>query len=246
MIHFLTTRRQKSWAECCKHFTNSSQLCACTFLVICTSFCLFSPFSGLGALTFLWMKILNTEMARWNSSVCWAAGSLKTFKGHYGLYPALLTSCGVVWVFVKAAATPHKGAWWNWTSQITPAEILVSGQPIISSVWNSLGEGGASSNTMSSLEGPEQAKAGIGATENSPLSNSSLVLDRTSGPTSMKTHFCDEWGPISEAWWGWPWAWDFWERPDQHCQVPYLVLRSETWDMSRTTSIPVALWLPKN
>lgn len=101
---------------------------------------------------------------------------------------------------------------------------LVSGQPIISSVWNSLGEGGASSNTMDSLEGREQAKAGIGASENSPLSNSSLVLDRTSGPTSMKTHFCDEWAPISEAWWGWPWAWDFWERPDQHCQVPYSLL----------------------
>lgn len=44
---------------------------------------------------------------------------------------------------------------------MTLSEVLVSGQPIISFVWNSLGEGGASSNTMGSLEAPEQAKAEI-------------------------------------------------------------------------------------
>lgn len=72
------------------------------------------------------------------------------------------------------AATLHKGSVVKPGLQITLAEVLVSGQPIISFVWNSLGEGGASSNTLGSLEAPEQAKAEIWATENSSLSSSSF------------------------------------------------------------------------
>lgn len=79
----------------------------------------------------------------------------------------------MVWTFVKAA-TLHKGSVVKPGLRITLSEVLVSGQPIISFVWNSLGEGGASSNTMGSLEAPEQAKAEIWATENSSLSSSSF------------------------------------------------------------------------
>lgn len=107
---------------------------------------------------------LKTEMARLHSRVCWGAGSLKNPKGvlwfrsktySEGLHPALSTSCRVVWIFVKAATLGESG---ETGSQITPSEVSVSGQPIISFVCDSLGEDGASFSNHGWLGGPRAGK----------------------------------------------------------------------------------------
>lgn len=102
-----------------KHFTSLSWLCA--YILPHGIYALAFPFSpflpGLGSLT-SWMETSKTEMARWNSRVCWGAGSLKTLqRGIVGglqdflrrLHPALSTSCSVTWIFVKAACLGESG-----------------------------------------------------------------------------------------------------------------------------------------
>lgn len=181
MIHFLTTCRQK---KLCRVLQTFHQLL--TVVCVHTSYNLYML---LPTFFLLWPwcfnrflnENLHTEMARWDSRVCWGVESLKTSKRHCGLVPRLppkdciqLYRLPAVWFgALWRLQLFTKGVWWNRGSQITLSEVLVSGQPIISFVWNSLGEGGASSNTMGSLEAPEQAKAEIWATENS-LSNSSF------------------------------------------------------------------------
>lgn len=170
MVHFLATRRQN---KLCRALQTFRQLL--TVVGVQTS-----PYNLdrlLPTFSLLWPwcfdlflnENLNTEMAKWNSRVCWGVESLKTSKRLCGLVPRLppkdciqLYRLAAVWFgSLWRLQLFTKGVWWNRGSQITLSEVLVSGQPIISFVWNSLGEGGASSNTMGSLEAPEQAKAEI-------------------------------------------------------------------------------------
>lgn len=85
---------------------------------------------------------------------------------------------------------------WNWVSE-NSSDVWISGQPITAFMWDFLGKTGTSSNTMVSLEGPGQVKAGW-----------HMLLNSLGSPATL--HCRGRWGEISLAF--------------EFCTLPYLRL----------------------
>lgn len=172
---FLRTHRQNNCIACCRHFPSLSWGCA-SRTSPCNLYFLLPIFSFLLQPWFLGL-FLSRRPQNWNSQnkpQC-ALRSRIIKKPHRrqdcfspktsskGLHLVFPTSCRVVWIFVKAVNLGESG---KTEYPIMPSEISVSGPPVhfrdhlSSFVWDSLAKGGASCNTMFSLEDPEKTEAG--------------------------------------------------------------------------------------
>lgn len=197
MIHFLTTRRQN---KLCRGLQTFHQLL--TIVCMHTSYSLYvllPTFSLLWPWCFALFlnENLNTEMARWNSRVCWGVESLKTSKRHCGLVPRLppkdyisfmdelqcgldlcegcnssQRECGETGITDNSIRSPSFRA----THHIFCVEFFRWG-------WGFIQYHGQ-------LGGPRAGKGwNLGYRKFFPVKQLILVLDSTRGPTSMKTHF---------------------------------------------------------